>query len=178
MAALAIAQRLKAPLCCIDLAQLQPDDMPHLLQEIASQAPTVLLLKSAEHWFGRTPLLADATIQQFLRLRQHHYGLTLLSVYHKQHVTAQWRRQVNLLLNFPLPDRDSRLKLWQQAFPENAPLDNAIEWERVAQFVLSGGDIRAITRDAAIHAAASETTLTTEHLIQACERLKGKGRKF
>lgn len=181
MAAQAIAQRLQTHLCCIDLSQLHQNDMPHLLQEIAIQAPIVLLLKSAQHWFGRMSWLPEAAIQQFLQTRQHHYGITLLSVLQQQHVTAQWRRQVKPL-DFPLPDQTSRLKLWQQAFPENVPLDAAIKWDWVAhQFSLSGGDIRAIARDAAIAAAASETKLTTEHLIQACERLKGKqkrGRSF
>ncbi|PSB28487.1 AAA family ATPase [Stenomitos frigidus] len=183
MAAQAIAQRLQTPLCCIDLAQLQQDDIPHLLQEIAIQAPTVLLLKAAQSCFGRTSLLADALLHQFLQVRQQHRGLTLLSVHQKHHVTAQWRRQINPFLDFPLPDRDSRFKLWQQAFPEDVPLDATIEWEWLAdQFVLSGGDIQTITRDAAIQAAALETNVTTEHLIQACERAKGRqgrqGKKF
>ncbi|MBW4581327.1 MAG: ATP-binding protein [Tildeniella nuda ZEHNDER 1965/U140] len=181
MAAEAIAQRLQTSLCCLDLAQWHPNDTPRLLQEIAVQAPTILLLKSAQYWFGRIPLLPEAALQQFLQTRQHHNGITLLSVHQKHHVTAQWRRPMNPVLDFPLPDRASRLKLWQQAFPENVPLDAAIAWDSLAQFVLSGGDIRAIARDAAIHAAALKTKLTTEHLVQACERLKGKckkGQKF
>jgi hypothetical protein len=153
-----------------------------LLQTIAAQAPTVLLLKSAQTWLSRTALLASAVIQQFLALRQQQISLTLLSVHHKQSIAAQWRRQANAVLDFPLPDRASRFKLWQQAFPEAVPLDTAIDWDWLAhQFVLSGGEIHTIARDAAIHAAASETKLTTEHLIQACERLKGKhgrGGKF
>ena len=179
LAAQAIAQRLQAPLMSIDLLQLPLDDVPALLQEIVVQAPTVLLLKSAQYWFGRTSLLSEVMLHQFLQARQRQCGITLLSVQQQQHVTAQWRRELNLILNFPLPDRESRLKLWQQAFPDNVPLDAAIDWERLAhQFLLSGGDIHAIARDAAIHAAAATTKLTTEHLLKACERSKGKGRKF
>ena len=178
LAAQAIAQRLQTPLCCLDLAQLQEDDFLHRLQEIALQAPTVLLLKSAQYGIGRTPLVAAAAIQQFFQLRQHDRTITLLSVQHKQHITAHWRQQIHPLLDFPFPDRASRLKLWQQAFPANVPLDTAINWDWLANhFVLSGGSISAIARDAAIHAAASESKLTVEYLIQACERQGKRGRQ-
>ena len=177
MAAQAIAQRLQAPLMQVDLAQLTLDDVPALLHAIAIQAPTVLLLKSAQHWLRRSSLLSPAMIHQFLALRQQQHSLTLLSLHQKQDIAAQWRRVIHPLLEFPMPTPVDRLKLWQQVVPEATPLEAELDWNRLASLLLSGGDIRAIARDAAIHAAASNTKLTTEHLLQACERLKGKPRR-
>lgn len=179
LAARAIAQSLQTPLVCVDLAQVTLDDVPQLLHTIAAQAPTVLLLKSAQAWFSRTALLSPTVIHQFLALRQQHYGITLLSVTHKQSVAPQWRRQVTPLLDFSMPDHITRLKLWRQAFPANVPLDATIDWHGLAQqFVLSGGEINAIAREAAIYAAAAtEPNVTMQHLIQACERVRGQGRR-
>ena len=177
LAARAIAQTLQTTLLCVDLAQLQLDDVPSLLQAIANQAPTVLLLKSAECWFGRTSVLPNTVLHQFLALRRQQQGITLLSTHQKHRLAAQWRRELHPLLAFPMPTQAERLKLWQQAFPEAAPLDG-LDWEQLAHLPLNGGDIYTIARDAAIYAAASKTKLTTHSLIQAYERVKSsQGRK-
>ncbi|MBW4470193.1 MAG: AAA family ATPase [Stenomitos rutilans HA7619-LM2] len=174
-AARAIAQTLQTPLACVDLAQVPLEDALQLLQTIAVQAPMVLLLKSAHVWLSRTALLPPTVVQQFLALRQQHNGITLLSVHHKQRLTAHWRRQITPLLDFPLPDYTARLKLWQQAFPMQVSLNAEIDWHWLAkQFSLSGGEINAIARDAAIYAAAEASHVTIHHLIRACEMVKGK----
>ena len=179
LAARAIAQTLQSPLVCVDLAQVSLDEVPHLLQSLAVQAPTVLLLKAAHVWLGRTALLSSTVVHQFLALRQQHNSLTLLSVHHKQSVAAQWRRQITPSLDFPLPDDGTRLKLWQQAFPAQVPLADDIDWQWLAQHVvLSGGDIRTIAREAALYAAAAETRVTMQHLLQAEERRQGKRRNL
>ncbi|MBD2037870.1 AAA family ATPase [Leptolyngbya sp. FACHB-321] len=180
LAVRAIAQTLKTPLLCVDLAQLHQDDVPSLLQAITTQAPPVLLLKSAECWFSRTSALPNTVLHQFLALRQQQQSITLLSVHHKHSLAAQWRRELHRLLAFPMPTQAERLKLWQQAFPEVVPLAE-IDWEQLAHLPLSGGDIYTIARDAAIYAAAANIKLTTQHLIQAYERVKGsqsRGRKL
>ncbi len=178
LAARAIAQTLQSPLVCVDLAQVPLEDVPQLIQAVAAQAPIVLLLKSAHLWLGRTTLLSPSVVQQFLALRQQHDGITLLSTHHKQSLAAHWRRQLTPLLDFPLPDRTTRLKLWQQAFPAQTPLNTDIDWHGLAQqFAFSGGEISAIARDAAIDAAATESSVTMQHLIQACERGKGRGQR-
>lgn len=177
LAARAIAQSLQTPLAYVDLAQLPLDEVPLLLQAIATQAPTVLLLKSAECWLGRNSPLSKTVLHQFLASRQQQCSVTLLSANQKQSATAEWRRQCNVILEFPLPDQAARLTLWQQAFPAPVPLDAAIDWTRLAQYALSGGEIHTIARDAAIRAAASSTKLSTQHLIQAYESVKGTQRK-
>ena len=73
------------------------------------------------------------------------------------------------ILSFPMPTASDRLKLWQRAFPALVPLDAAIDWDQVARLRLTGGEIRAIAREAAIYAAAAspETKVTLQHLLQA-----------
>lgn len=179
LAARAIAQTLQTPLTCVDLAQVPLGEVPQLIQEITVQSPTVLLLKAAHVWFSQTAELSPTVVHQFLALRHRHSGITLLSVQHKQRIAAHWRRQITPLLELPLPDQATRLKLWQQALPTQVPLDANIDWDRLArQFVLTGGAITTIAREAAIDAAAANSNVTMHHLLQACERVKGtrKGR--
>lgn len=173
VAAQAIAQFLKMPLFSVDLAFVKPGDYPQLLQEIVDYSPVLLLLKSAQLWFGRNAALSTAELHQFLYWRKHNPGLTLLTVRVQQSVRLQWRQQLDQVLEFPLPSEADRLRLWQQAFPPQAPLDADIDWEFLArQFPLSGGEIRSIAREAAFYAAAEagDTKLGMRHLIRAWEQ--------
>lgn len=181
-AALAIAQTLRTPLFWIDLALLNPADHPRLLQELMGQSPTLSLLKSAQVWLGHPSPLSATEIHQFLDWRHRHRGITLLSITHKQTVKTQWRQQMSRMLEFPMPDEASRLRLWQQAFPAQLPLDAAIDWKYLSQrFRLSGGEICAIAREAAFYAVAesSNPQLGMRHLLKAIQaKQSGKGRKL
>jgi hypothetical protein len=169
-AARAIAHRLEMPLVWLDLACIVPTEMAPFLQTLAAQQPTVLLIKSAQVWLGQSPSVPVAAIRNFLDQRRHLPVLTLLSVGRRNLMKASWREQMDYLLEFPMPDASSRLRLWQQAFPAAVPLAPELDWSALTALPLSGGEIQAIARDAAIFAAAegSSTPLTLHHLIQAC----------
>ncbi|NJP10208.1 MAG: ATP-binding protein [Leptolyngbyaceae cyanobacterium RU_5_1] len=168
-AAQAIAQTLNTSLLCTDLALLSPTAHLQLLQDIATRFPTVLLLKSAQVWLGRSHPLPVAAIQQFLHTRSRDRSITLLSVERREQIKPSWRRRMTHILEFPMPDESSRLQLWQRAFPPQVPLATDIEWRSLAQLTLSGGEIQAIVREAAI-CAGSESAMQVEmkHLIHAC----------
>ncbi len=172
-AARAIAQILQQPLQQIDLAILLPTHHAALIAEIATQNPPVLLLKSADIWLKRSAPLTTAALSQFLANRLAHGGLTLLSSHRLPALNRVWRSAQPMILSFPRPDQAARLRLWQQAFPPSVPLDQEIEWEWLAQkFALSGGEIQARARSAAIYAAADAPTnavnpVTMHHIRQA-----------
>ncbi len=160
-AAHAIAHALKTPLMQIDLAIEQAD----LMGTLTEHAPTVLLIKSAEQWLSRT--LPVVCLGQFLTERRSTNSLTLLSVRRLPQMGQIVRSQIQQTLQFPLPDRAARSRLWQQAFPYQVPLGD-IDWHELAKFSLTGGKIGAIARSAAFYAAAeSSATLEMRHIQQA-----------
>lgn len=165
-AAAAIAHTLNTSLDCLDLDLIDPKDYTQVLQDIATQAPTVLLLKSAQVWFGRSSVLATFALRQFLAQRQQAPVITLLSVAHPSKIQFQWRQKAQVLA-FPMPKAGDRLKLWQRAFPSAVPLSATIDWEALASLPLSGGEIQAIAQAAIFHAAATTAEqLEMPHLVQ------------
>lgn len=179
VAAGAIAHALETPLVIADLALLEAETQMQLLYEIAEQSPTVLLLKNAPVWLGEESSLSAPKIQQFLKLRQQSRSITVLTVHHKPTVKLQWRQQMSCL-EFPRPGETSRLKLWQQAFPPQVPLDAEIDWNLLARrYQLTGGEIMAIARESAFYAAAESphAKLAMKHLLQAL-KTRGIAKKF
>jgi ATPase family associated with various cellular activities (AAA) len=162
-AAQAIAHALDVPLFILDLAQVEPSDYLSVLEEIQTQDPTVLLIKSAKHWLGRSTPLSAAALHQFLTQRRSLPGVTLVS----------WQRQMDQVLAFPMPGLDDRCQLWQQAFCLSVP-KAALDWKRLAALKLSGGEIGAIAHEAVLYAAAiNAPKLTIDHILQVLSQ-RGK----
>ena len=177
MAAAAIAQQLQTSLVWVDLALIHPSEFPQLLQEIQEHSSTVLLIKSAQLWLGRSSPLTTAEIHQLIDQRQQQRGITLFSVPLLQSVRWHWRQQIDQVLEFSLPTPGDRLKLWHQAFPAAIGLDSSIDWEFLAhKLPLSGGEIRAIAQAATFYAAADslEIKVTMAHILRAWEQKQQK----
>jgi hypothetical protein len=163
----AIAQTIGHPLQQIDLADLPPSEHAPVRQEILRQNPPVLLLQSAAVWLGRSSPFTPPEIRQFIAHRRH--GLTFFSAQRLPVMPQVWRSAL-LILTLPRPDRADRLKLWQQAFPPQVPLAKDIVWERLQDFALTGGEIQARARSAAIYAAAeSADVVAMRHILKAIE---------
>ena len=177
LAASAIAHALDTPLHTVNLDQVEPSDYLRLLEEIQTQDPTVLLIKSARHWLGRSTALSTAAIHQFLTQRQSLPGVTLLSEDRVASVQISWQRQVDQVLAFPLPGLDDRRQLWQQAFGLAVP-QAEINWDALATIRLNGGEIGAIAHEAVLYAAATDAPkLMMEHILQVFSQ-KGKALKL
>jgi len=172
LVAQAIAQSLKTPCVVLNLEIIAPHQINSWLQQLIEQNPTVLLLKSAHRWFGRSSDIDASKLQQFWQTCSTSRTITLLSVKYPSQIKACWRSSLTQTLTFPIPSPTHRLQLWQQAFPDAAPLANDIDWQKLAKLVLTGGQIRAIAREAAIFAIA-ETSLeiSMKHLLQAYNHL-------
>lgn len=174
LAAQAIAQSLEVPLACIDLALVEPEQSAALVQQLTAQSPPVLLVKSAQVWLGRSPSLSAPRLRQWLQQRRGQPTLTLLSVEQASFVRSAWQSWLDITLKLPFPNKNSRLRLWKQAFPTTIPLAKDIAWQELAQLPLTGGMIQAIARDAIIYATAESLDLqagqlSMNHIQLACQ---------
>jgi len=172
-AAQAIAHSLQRPLVTTDLALLDRSAHKQVWAEIMATSPTVLLVKSAQEWLGRNGTLTATELNQFMHQRSSQHSITLLTVEQRQTVKPSIVRQLDQSIEFPLPDEGDRLRLWQQAFPAQVPLDPDIDWQFLAQrWRLSGGEIKELARQAAFYAVAESplTSVKTSHMLRAWEQ--------
>ena len=167
LAARTLASVLQTPLFLADLAQVNPEELPDLIEAIDSQAPIVLLIKSAQRWLGRSPALSSDRLQALLERRRRLPGLTLLSAPQPAAILLRWQQQFDRSLVFPLPEESARLRLWKQAFSGSVPLSADLKWKELAkQLTLSGGEIQAIAQETIAYAAAIEAAqVGNEHLL-------------
>ncbi|PZO54844.1 MAG: hypothetical protein DCF15_11265 [Phormidesmis priestleyi] len=169
MAAGAIATSLRQPLAILDLKQVQAEDFTAVLDSLDSDRYPVLLIKSAQIWFGRHAPLPAAQLAQWLQRRLAEPGLTLLSAHYLHTVQARWRQQMNGgVITLPLPRKAARTMLWRQAFA-GIICHEAMDWAELGKSLkISGGQIQ-MTAQAAIAIAQSKnaTAITLSHIQQA-----------
>jgi hypothetical protein len=164
-AAHAIAHDLGQPLVWADLSHVAGGDADILIEQLCQQPPPVLLLKSAEVWFGRSPQVEPALLRQLWDQRCCS-GLTILHCLDSDDLDPGWQPHQHIY--FAIPSAHDRQALWKNAFPSQTPLD-AIAWDWLAdQFPLSGGQIRTIAYEAAICAVNDSCDrIHMGHLLQA-----------
>jgi predicted NACHT family NTPase len=147
-AARALATALQQPLTLIDLANQPgvPGSRP--------ESP-LLLIKSAQHWFGRSAELSSAQLSQWLQQRRQQPGLTILTLRYRHLIPAAWRQRFDVVLDLPSPTATQRQQLWQQALSltSQGEDDSRDAWQRQLRMLaqklpLTGGQINAIAQTA------------------------------
>lgn len=164
-AAHAIAHSQHSSLAEVDLTRVAPADYGRLCQEMIAQAPTLLLLRSADLWLKRSAAIAPTLLQQLFDHRHTQAGLTILTVSLRQSVSLRWRSHLDSTLVFPNLDRNTRLLLWQRAFSTVPTAD--VNWEGLAQLKLNGKEIIAIAQTATQFDRNSDIQVGMEQISQA-----------
>ena len=99
---------------------------------------------------------ANLEVNHLLVELESHDGLVILATNLRRNLDEAFMRRIHALLEFPAPDADLRLAIWQGAFPSGLARPGDEDLRRVADaFELTGGQIRNIAQDAVIRAHRS-----------------------
>ena len=75
------------------------------------------------------------------------------------------------MIDFPFPEAEYRYHIWERHFPQEAPLDRAINLNDIAErYRLAGGNIRNAALASAYLAAADGGVITMQHIRHAIRR--------
>jgi AAA+ superfamily predicted ATPase len=184
MAAAVIAQELHLDLYQIDLSQVvskyigETEKNLERIFSAAQSANAILLFDEADALFGKRSEVKDAhdryaniEIAYLLQKMEEYEGVTLLTTNFRQNLDEAFTRRIRFIVEFPFPEADYRLQIWQGIWPKQTPLAADVDLEGMArQFKLAGGNIRNIALAAAFLAAENSQCVTMKHLLQATKR--------
>ena len=98
-------------------------------------------------------------------------GVVILATNLRNNLDEAFIRRMHFVVDFPLPDEDHRLRIWQSCLPADLPLGKDVDLARLAhRFKLSGGNIRNVVLSAAFLAAADGQVVCMTHFSQAVRR--------
>ncbi len=181
MAAQVLAQEAGRELFAVDLSQLNSKYIGELEKNIARvfnaarDSNAILFFDEADSLFAkRTDVQtandrhANAGVAFLLQQMERYEGMCILATNLFQNFDAAFVRRITFVVRFQKPTAEERLALWQSVFPKNAPLDPHIGLAAFAQHLeISGSSIKAMAYNAAFLAAKANSSIKTEHLIQA-----------
>ncbi|HZM79042.1 MAG TPA: ATP-binding protein [Candidatus Limnocylindrales bacterium] len=184
MSAEVIAAELGMDLYAVNLATVvdkyvgeTEKNLEQIFQEAAG-VNGVLLFDEADAIFGKRSEVRDAhdryaNIESaYLLQRMEAFdGLAVLATNLRANLDDAFTRRLDMVIDFPVPDEDSRLALWDRCMGMRMPRDSDVDLGFLAKsFELSGGNIRSAVVTSAYLAAAEDRPVTMADLIAAVAR--------
>ncbi|MDD7942421.1 ATP-binding protein [Actinomycetospora lutea] len=101
----------------------------------------------------------NAEVGDLLQRIEEFSGFTVVTTNLRHAIDAAFLRRFRFVVDFPLPARDERRRLWAAAFPPAVPVD-VPDRGALADLPLSGGSIRNVALGAAFLAAEAGVAVT------------------
>jgi hypothetical protein len=179
MAAEVLANELRLDLYRIDLSQLvskyigETEKNLRRVFEAAEDGGAILLFDEADALFGKRSDVKDShdryaniEVSYLLQRMESYRGLAILTTNLKSAVDTAFLRRLRFIIQFPFPDAAHRAEIWRRIFPAATPTDG-VNFTRLAQLSITGGNIRNIALHAAFLAADAGEPVTMTHLAHA-----------
>jgi len=192
MAAEVIATALEMDIYRIDLATVvskyigeTEKNLSRIFRE-AEYSDAILFFDEADALFGKRSEVKDAhdryaniEINYLLQQIESFEGVVVLATNMRQHLDEAFLRRMQIVVEFPVPSWEDRLRIWKQSFPREAPLATDVDFTFLArQFELAGGHITNIALWAALLASEEGSHIAMRHCVRATRReLEKVGRR-
>ncbi len=165
MAAEVLANDLRLTLYRIDLSAVvskyigETEKNLRRLFDAAEQGGAILFFDEADALFGKRSEVKDShdryaniEINYLLQRMESFRGLAILATNVKSALDPAFMRRLRFVVNFPFPAAAERVQIWRKALAPDVPRAD-LDYERLARFNLSGGNIHSIALNAAFAAA-------------------------
>ena len=179
MAAEVLSAALRLDLYRIDLASVvskyigETEKNLRQVFDAAEQSGTILLFDEADALFGKRSEVKDShdryaniEVSYLLQRMEAYRGLAILTSNMRTALDPAFLRRLRFSVQFPFPDAAQRQRIWRNAFPAMTPTA-ALDFARLAQLRIAGGNIRSIALNAAFLAADAGEPVRMSHLLAA-----------
>jgi hypothetical protein len=181
MAAEVIANDLRLNLYRIDLSAVvnkyigETEKNLRRLFDAAEGGGAILFFDEADALFGKRSEVKDShdryaniEINYLLQRMEGYRGLAILATNMKGALDSAFMRRLRFIVDLPFPGASERKLMWQKVFPQRALHDPAdLDYDRLARFNVTGGNIHSIALNAAFLAAQSHSKVSMPIVLSA-----------
>lgn len=138
----------------------------------------VLLFDEADALFGKRSDVKDARdrwanveVAYLLQRLELFDGVAMLGTNLRTNIDEAFTRRLDAVVEFPLPDEESRRRLWLLNLETGPPLADDIDVDFLARsFKVSGGNVRNVVASAAFLAAGAGHAIHMTDIVRAMQR--------
>lgn len=146
--------------------------------DAAERANGILLFDEADALFGKRSEVHDShdryanlEISYLLQKMEQFDGVAILATNLRGNLDEAFIRRLAFTVHFPVPDAESRKRIWSSIWPPEAPLETDLDFDFLSyRFALSGGNIKNIALGAAFFAAERGEAIGMRDLMRATVR--------
>lgn len=166
MAAEVLAQALDLRMLVIDLSQIISKFVGETSKNIAAafdlaeRSGAVMVWNEGDAIWGTRGSVGhavdrhiNAEVGDLLQRIEAFEGFTIVTTNLRHAIDPAFLRRFRFVIDFPMPSDAERLRIWQRAFPAQAPVED-IDWRLLAAHPLTGAAISNIALASAFSAAA------------------------
>lgn len=147
--------------------------------DAAEDGGAILFFDEADALFGKRSEVRDShdryanvEINYLLQRIESFSGLSILSTNLKSAIDPAFLRRLRFVVNFPFPDALARRRIWERAFPREAPVERKhpllrLDVAALARLNLTGGSIHNIAVNSAFLAATRGGRITWPIVLDA-----------
>lgn len=182
LAAEVLANHFRLDLYCIDLSAVvskyvgETEKNLRRIFDAAESGGAILLFDEADALFGKRTEVNDSRdryanveISYLLQRMEAYRGLAILTTNRKEDIDTAFLRRIRFAVTFPFPDASSRTEIWRRIFPPQTPTEG-LNYRKLGQLKIAGGNIRNIALNAAFLAAEAEEPVMMKHILTGAER--------
>ncbi|WP_204103173.1 MULTISPECIES: ATP-binding protein [Spirulina sp. CCY15215] len=143
--------------------------------DAAEGGGAILLFDEADAIFGKRSEVKDSRdryanmeVSYLLQRIESYQGLAVLTTNLKTAIDRAFLRRIRFIITFPFPDTQHRQLIWECIFPTNMPREG-LDFAKLANLSVTGGNIRNIALNAAVLAADANESVMMKHLLQAAK---------
>ena len=181
MAAEVLARELRLDLYRIDLSSVvskyigETEKNLKKVFDAAEEGGALLLFDEADALFGKRSEVRDShdryaniEVGYLLQRMEAYQGLAILTTNLRSLLDPAFQRRLRFTINFPFPDAAHREAIWKNVFPRDTPT-HRLDYKKLAQLNVTGGNIRNIALNAAFLAAEAGTPVEMVNLLEAAK---------
>ncbi|MDD3323519.1 MAG: ATP-binding protein [Sulfurospirillaceae bacterium] len=150
---------------------------------VKTKSEPLLLLNEADQFLSSRSTDANSSADKmhnqmqniFLEQIEKFDGLLIATTNLLETIDPAFSRRFDYKIAFEKPDLKQRLALWQKLLPENAVYEDKFSIEALAQFPLTGGQIRLVLKNTALRVAVKEEPIFTFEDFKSAIDRESKG---
>ncbi len=109
---------------------------------------------------------ANQEVAYLLQRVENYNGMVILATNFKQNIDDAFIRRFQSLIHFPKPGAEERRKIWNSTVPNDLPLNNDINQERLIEYYeLTAAQVSNIVQNAYIDCLVSESDQITKEIL-------------
>lgn len=125
---------------------------------------------------GNVGMILGSEINTLLTEIEKFEGVCVLATNRIETLDPALERRISLIVDFPNPDYSARLNIWKKLVPKKMPVDKKASFKKLAEYSLTGGQIKNVILQAARRAASDDKkSVTLDYFEEAISRIQKSG---